>query len=48
MRVEPYKKIVNERGKTELEEKTEKVARKVAIFIAFISTFLFFFKILFF
>lgn len=43
MRVEPV-----EKNKVPLKERVDKIAKVVAIIVAFLSTFAFFFKILFF
>ncbi len=54
MRIEPAKKytdgveLTSEEKKAQLQLRIDKVTRVVAIVIAFLSTFVFFFKILFF
>jgi len=48
MRIEPSKKAVTQEDVLASEERVERITRKVAIIVAFVSTFIFFFKILFF
>jgi hypothetical protein len=54
MRIEPAKKYLEEveltpeEKKALLQQRVNKISRVVAILIAFLSTFIFFFKILFF
>jgi len=48
MRIEPAKKTVQNKEVLTSQERVERITRVVAITAAFISTFIFFFKILFF
>lgn len=48
MRIEPSKKVVQNEDVPTSQERIEIITRKIAIAVAFISTFIFFFKILFF
>jgi len=48
MRVEPAERILRKKDKDYSKKRVESITRIIAIVLAFISTFVFFFKILFF
>jgi len=48
MRIEPTEKSLRQNAVPDPSKKVERITRIVAIVVAFISTFVFFFKILFF
>jgi len=48
MRVEPSERVRRRKEKDYAQKRVEKITRIIAIVLAFVSTFIFFFKILFF